>query len=119
MLTSYSMKDVAALCERVVVSAQGQVHYGVSLAGIIDQFSGSKIVTLDLGEGQGAGGLERFGTIQSLEMPRVKLRCERSKISSTLAGVLEAYSITDVAVEDPPLEEVIADLFAQVSEGAA
>jgi hypothetical protein len=36
-----------------------------------------------------------------------------------LAGVLEAYSITDVAVEDPPLEEVIADLFAQVSEGAA
>ena len=117
MLTSHYMKDVAALCKRVVVIAQGQVQYDGSLAGIIDQFSGSKTVTLELAEGQGAEGLERFGTIQSIEMPRVKLRCERSKISSILAGVLDAYSINDVAVEDPPLEEVIAGLFAQVSEG--
>ncbi len=119
MLTSHYMKDVAALCKRVVVIAQGQVKYDGSLAGIIDQFSGTKLVTLELGEGQGAEGLERFGAIQSIEMPRVKLKCERSKISSTLAGVLDAYVINDVAVEDPPLEEVIAGLFAQVSEDAA
>jgi ABC-2 type transport system ATP-binding protein len=116
MLTSHYMKDVAALCKRVVVIAQGQVKYDGSLAGIIDQFSGTKLVTLELGEGQGTEGLERFGTIQSIEMPRVKLKCERAKISATLAGVLEAYKINDVAVEDPPLEEVIAGLFAQVSE---
>jgi ABC-2 type transport system ATP-binding protein len=116
MLTSHYMKDVAALCKRVVVIAQGQVKYDGSLAGIIDQFSGTKLVTLELGEGQGTEGLERFGAIQSIEMPRVKLKCERAKISATLAGVLEAYKINDVAVEDPPLEEVIAGLFAQVSE---
>lgn len=118
MLTSHYMKDVAALCKRVVVIAQGQVKYDGSLSGIIDNFSGTKLVTLELGEGQGAEGLERYGTIQSIEMPRVKLKCERSKISSTLASVLDAYMINDVAVEDPPLEEVIAGLFAQVSEDA-
>ena len=115
MLTSHYMKDVAALCKRVVVIAQGQVQYDGSLDGIIDQFSGSKIVTLDLEEGQSAEGLERFGTVQSIELPRVKLRCEREKISTTLASVLQAYAVSDVAVEDPPLEEVIAGLFAKVS----
>jgi ABC-2 type transport system ATP-binding protein len=119
MLTSHYMKDVAALCKRVVVIAHGQVQYDGSLSGIIDQFSGSKIVTLELEEGEGVAGLERFGTIQSIELPRVKLRCDRSQISSTLAGVLDAYSITDVAVEDPPLEEVIADLFTQVADGSS
>lgn len=116
MLTSHYMKDVAALCKRVVVIAQGQVQYDGSLAGIIDKFSGSKVVTLELAEGQGAEGLDRYGEIISIELPRVKIRCERAKISTTLAGVLDAYAINDVAVEDPPLEEVIAGLFAQISE---
>ncbi|MDZ4852419.1 MAG: ABC transporter ATP-binding protein [Pirellulaceae bacterium] len=115
MLTSHYMKDVAALCKRVVVIAQGQVQYDGSLSGIIDKFSGTKVVTLVLAEGQGAEGLERYGEIQSIELPRVRLKCERAKISATLAGVLDDYVINDVAVEDPPLEEVIARLFRQVS----
>jgi ABC-type uncharacterized transport system ATPase subunit len=30
-----------------------------------------------------------------------------------LAAILEHYQVDDVAVEDPPLEEVISDLFQQ------
>ena len=46
LLTSHYMKDVAALCRRVVIIAQGQIMYDGSLAGIIDSFSGHKVVTL-------------------------------------------------------------------------
>src|SRR5688500_18306687 len=45
LLTSHYMKDVAALCQRVVVIAQGRIMYDGSLTGIIDRFSGHKIVT--------------------------------------------------------------------------
>src|SRR6185369_11306719 len=45
LLTSHYMKDVAALCQRVVIIAQGQIRYDGSLAGIIDRFSSQKIVT--------------------------------------------------------------------------
>jgi hypothetical protein len=31
-----------------------------------------------------------------------------------LAAVLAQYAVEDVAVEDPPLEEVIAEVFSQV-----
>ena len=33
-----------------------------------------------------------------------------------LAGILAAHTIEDVSVEDPPLEEVIAQVFAQSAE---
>ena len=46
LLTSHYMKDVAALCRRVVIIAQGRIMYDGSLAGIIDRFSGHKVVTL-------------------------------------------------------------------------
>ncbi|HRF02895.1 MAG TPA: ABC transporter ATP-binding protein, partial [Pirellulaceae bacterium] len=49
LLTSHYMKDVAALCRRVVIITQGQIKYDGSLAGIVDRFSGHKIVTLQFG----------------------------------------------------------------------
>lgn len=116
LLTSHYMKDVAALCKRVVVIAKGSIQYDGSLDGIIDKFSGSKVVTLQLAEGSTADGLDRFGEILSIELPKAKFRCQRRDVSKFLAEILSQYSVEDVAVEDPPLEEVIADLFSQVSE---
>jgi ABC-2 type transport system ATP-binding protein len=115
LLTSHYMKDVAALCKRVVIIAQGQIKYDGSLAGIIDQFSGYKNVTLQLGETQAANDLDRYGTVLEVEMPRVKLRINRNQVAHTLATILEKYTIEDMSVEDPPLEDVIAQVFSQVN----
>jgi ABC-2 type transport system ATP-binding protein len=115
LLTSHYMKDVAALCQRVVVIAQGQIQYDGSLAGIIDNFSSEKIITVDLGENQVASGFERYGRVESTVLPRVRLRIPRTQVPTALASILSNYAIDDVAVEDPPLDEVIASLFAQVS----
>jgi len=116
LLTSHYMKDVEALCKRVVVIAQGKVQYDGSLEGIVDSFSKDKIITLDLAEGESHKGLERFGTIEKLSEPRVLLRCPRLDVSRILAQILAGYRIVDMAVEDPPLEEVIAKLFSEVSD---
>jgi ABC-2 type transport system ATP-binding protein len=115
LLTSHYMKDVAALCQRVVVIAQGQIQYDGSLVGIIDNFSSEKIITVDLGENQDASGFERYGRVESTILPRVRLRIPRTQVPTALASILSNYAIDDVAVEDPPLDEVIASLFAQVS----
>jgi hypothetical protein len=37
-------------------------------------------------------------------------------VSQVLSGLLEQFSVEDIAVEDPPLEEVIAAMFSRVSE---
>ncbi|RLS72710.1 MAG: ATP-binding cassette domain-containing protein, partial [Planctomycetota bacterium] len=116
LLTSHYMKDVSALCQRVVVIAQGILQYDGSLSGIIDSFSGSKVIQLQLGIEQAASGLERFGEILKTDMPRVSIRVPRSNVSRVLAEILNTYTVDDVAVEDPPLEEVIASLFHSIAE---
>ena len=45
LLTSHYMKDVAALCRRVIIIAEGRIIYDGSLSGIIDRFSGHKIIS--------------------------------------------------------------------------
>ena len=116
LLTSHYMKDIAALCKRVVVIAQGQIQYDGSLSGIVDSFSGDKIITLQLSEGTSPNGLERFGNLEKLALPRVSFRCPRSEVSKTLAQILSNYPVDDMSVEDPPLEETISKLYTHVSD---
>ena len=116
LLTSHYMKDVAALCRRVVVIAHGRIVYDGSLAGILDRFGGQKIITLQMSNSQPLVGLERFGEVLSIEPPRVKLRVSRSVVPEVLSALLAQHPIEDVSVEDPPLEEMIAEVFRATEE---
>jgi ABC-2 type transport system ATP-binding protein len=119
LLTSHYMKDVAALCRRVVVINHGLIVYDGSLAGIIDRFSSYKVLTLLFADGQLPSDFSRYGEVVELAEPRVKLRVDRPQISRVLSSVLAAYTLEDVSVEDPPLEEVIAQVFAQSAAHSA
>ena len=117
LLTSHYMKDVAALCKRVVIIANGQIMYDGSLSGIIDRFGGHKMVTFQL-TGDQMPDLSQFGQVVESIAPRVKLRIDRQNVTAALSRVLAEYAVEDVAVEDPPLEQVIADVFSIASENS-
>jgi len=118
LLTSHYMKDVAALCRRVVIIANGLIHYDGSLAGIIDRFSGHKVLTLQFAKDM-PSSFESFGELLECVPPKAKLRVARAEVSPTLSHLLDAYTIDDIVVEDPPLEELIADVFSQIENSAA
>jgi ABC-2 type transport system ATP-binding protein len=112
LLTSHYMKDIAALCKRVVIIAQGQIIYDGSLVGIIDQFSNHKVVSLQFpANSEPPTGLDRHGEIIDDHFPKIKLRVNRRAVPEVLAEVLARHTIEDVSVEDTPLEEVIAEMF--------
>ena len=115
LLTSHYMKDVAALCQRVVIIAGGLIRYDGSLSGIIDKFSGLKIITLQLADGH-RPSLSAFGEVLDENWPKVRIRVERSEVPRVLTETLRDHPIEDVVVEDPPLEDVIAELFRESSE---
>jgi ABC-2 type transport system ATP-binding protein len=119
LLTSHYMKDVAALCQRVVIIAQGAIQYDGSLDGIIDQFSGHKMISLQLGDGANFDDLSRYGQVMEAVPPKAKLKVARQLVPRVLSEVLSTFPVVDVAVEDPPLEEVIAEVFSQVNKPEA
>src|SRR5436190_1856972 len=71
LLTSHYMKDVAALCRRVVVIALGKIMYDGSLSGIIDRFSKHKVITLQLAEDSAAVDWKVYGEPLEVQMPKV------------------------------------------------
>mgnify|MGYP007059576163 CR=1 FL=1 len=45
--------------------------------------------------------------------PRVKLEIPRREVRNVLTSLLTTYNLEDVAVQERPLEEVIAELFSE------
>ena len=116
LLTSHYMKDVAALCQRTVIIAQGQIMYDGSLSGIVDRFSSHKIVTLLFSEDRLPDDLERYGEVLEREAPKAKLRVPRREVAEVMGSILRNHAIEDVTVEELPLEEVIAEMFSLVQK---
>ena len=116
LLTSHYMKDIAALCKRVVIIAEGMIIYDGSLSGIVDQFSGHKVVTLLFNEDKMPHDLARYGEVLELAEPKAKLRIDRHQVGRILSSILADHTLQDVTVEDPPLEQVIADVFSTAYE---
>jgi ABC-2 type transport system ATP-binding protein len=111
MLTTHYMKDVAALCERLVVITHGNILYDGSLAGVVDRFTTHKIVTLDFDEPPDLGRLARFGFPCEIRGPQAVLRIDRGRIADVLPEILGSAGVRDVSVEDVPLEEIVAGMF--------
>ncbi len=116
LLTSHYMKDIAALCRRVVIIAHGRIHYDGSLSGIIDRFSSDKIVTLQLGDEIDFNQFSDMSGLISIDAPRIRFRVSRDEVAGTLARLLAKHQVNDVVVEDPPLEDVIASIFSEAGD---
>jgi ABC-2 type transport system ATP-binding protein len=112
LLTSHYMRDVEALCKRVLVITHGKLVYDGPLAGIADRFGRHKQVRLQF-DGEPPTGLEAFGEIAGREGPTVDLHVDRTRITEVLSTLLDRYTIVDMSVEDPPLEKMIARVFEQ------
>lgn len=112
LLTSHYMRDVEALCRRVIVITQGTLVYDGPLKGIVERFGETKLLCLKF-EDDAPEDLARFGEVVRREGPAADIRIDRSRVSEVLGALLNHYELADVSVVDPPLEEVIAKVFEE------
>ena len=103
ILTSHYMKDIEALCKRVVIIANGSIYHDGSLEDIVDRFSGDKIVTLHLAESSALDGLADLPNVIEIDAPKIKFRVDRDEVGKVLSQILGAHAVDDIVVEDPPL----------------
>src|SRR5262249_8087698 len=116
LLTSHYMRDVEALCDRVIVINHGRLIYDGPLSRIVERFSETKLVKLQF-ESEAAEGLDRFGEVVRREGPGADVKVGRSQVAAVLAAILDRHAVADVSVEEPPLEEVITRVFEEARAG--
>jgi ABC-2 type transport system ATP-binding protein len=115
ILTSHYMADVTALCKRIIVIDKGKIVFDGDLSGLVERMSTQKIVKLQLEHTVSRDVLETYAEVKSLEGLNAELLVPRLEVSRVSARLLGELAIADVTIEDPPLEEVIGQVFAESS----
>src|SRR4051794_28368837 len=112
LLTSHYMQDIEELCHRVMIIDHGNIFFDGPLSSIIDRFSGHKILSLTF-ERQVSRDFSRFGEVIAQTAVSVQLKVPRAKVTETCRQLLEACDVSDINVQELPVEEVIRQLFGQ------
>lgn len=117
MLTSHYMADVEALCKRVIVIHHGTLLFDGLLADLVERFAAYKklVVTLD----EGTFDLSPYGEVSEHDGPRVTLRVPKAETSRITARLLAELPVIDLLIEEPLVEDVIEQVFAQEKTVAA
>jgi ABC-2 type transport system ATP-binding protein len=83
---------------------------------IVDKFSGEKEVTLQLSDERSLDSLKRLPNVLEVEAPKIRFRVARDDVGRVLSEILSSHPVDDIVVEDPPLEEVISNVFSEAEK---
>ena len=112
LLTSHYMADITALCDRVLLIHQGSLIYDGSLDGLLERFAPCRQVTVELSKPVSSTELADYGEIEAIGGQQVKFFVSREDLTATISRILAKLPVSDLSVNDPPIEEVIGRLFA-------
>ena len=115
LLTSHYMADVVALCRRVIVIHHGRVLFDGDLTALADRFAAYKTINVTLADA--SAPLDSYGEVMERDGYRVKLRVARAEVSPIAARLLSEQQVTDLTIEEPPIEDVIELVFALKATG--
>ncbi len=115
LLTSHYMADVVALCKRVVVIHEGRLLFDGALAQLSDRIAPFKLLTVKLHDAESPPSLDGYGEVQSSEDGQTTLRVRRDQAPAVTARLLAELPVADLTVEDPPIEDVIDQVFSNSS----
>jgi ABC-2 type transport system ATP-binding protein len=118
LLTSHYMDDVVALCPRVIVIDRGRIIHDGDLRALVKSTIPDKRVSFtgDLAPDV----VERLGRRIEADGGRVTIEVPEDRLREVVGHLLAGPGVTDLAIEDPPLEDVMRKLFKQsAAEGGA
>lgn len=114
ILTTHDMDDIESLCSKVIVIGKGQILSDGTLKSLRNKVSNERRLILDFDEGN--GGFTIAGTTIVKQEPNKLIIDFNPDIITTadlIAFLSTKYNIKDIIIENPPIEEVIAELYGE------
>ncbi len=115
IITTHNMDDIEELCERVIVINHGEIIYDGSFAEIKKRYVHSKV--LDIKFDSKVGALELPPNCKVLKKSglevTIEVNTDKQKISEVVNHLLQKFSIADITISDPPIDEIIAAIYSE------
>src|SRR6266480_5402339 len=115
LLTSHYMTDIQELCRRVIIIDHGTIFFDGRLGEIVDRFADSKLVTIQCqaAANYSAANLAKYGEVAEQTPGSIQLRVKRDRVISVCKALLDELPVTDIDIQEVPIEEVIRRIFAR------
>jgi ABC-2 type transport system ATP-binding protein len=115
LLTSHYMTDIQELCERVIIIDHGTIFFDGRLSDVVDRFADSKLVTIQCeGAAQCAlDSLAKYGEVIERTPATIRLKVKRDRVIAVCKALLDELPVTDIDIQEVPIEEVIRRIFAR------
>ena len=113
LLTSHDTRDIELVCERVIVINEGRIVVDQPVAELRRRFLSRKVIRIQSTAPSVTVNLPGV-TRRASELHTTILVVDtvRARIEQVIATALAQGGIDDVAIEDPPMEEVIHEIYA-------
>jgi ABC-2 type transport system ATP-binding protein len=113
-LTSHDVADIEHVAQRVVVISAGRLIYDDSVAAMRRTMLSTKLVDVGLERAGVPLDLDGVTVVASSETStQLSVDTSRTSIRDVLGRVLDTWTVSDISVVDPPLEQVIAEIYSE------
>ncbi|HXT40437.1 MAG TPA: ABC transporter, partial [Candidatus Angelobacter sp.] len=115
LLTSHYMADIQELCKRVIIIDKGVISFDGLLSEVVDKFADFKLITIQCGGANQCPreDLKRFGEVVEHSEAAIKLKVKRDRVISVCKALLDGLPVTDIDIQEVPIEDIIRQIFAR------
>jgi ABC-2 type transport system ATP-binding protein len=113
LLTSHNLMDIQKLCPRVIIINRGRLVSDGRLADLSQVLEQKKIIRIETSQPMSIEDLQRLGEVREFDLYRARVEVPREAIRECAAALFAGQSITDINIEDIPLEENLERIFAR------
>jgi ABC-2 type transport system ATP-binding protein len=118
LLTSHDAGDLEALCKRVIIINHGRIVYEDKVSNLKRKYLTTKRIEVRYAEevpadfaleGVDVLKIGHYGAKLSFDM-------RTTPVSRVMAGLSAHGQVVDITISDPPLEQVIAEIYREVRQ---
>jgi ABC-2 type transport system ATP-binding protein len=113
-LTSHDVADIEHVARRVVVINHGSVIYDDEVAAMRRTLLATKLVEVTTEGPVAAPVLDGVSVVEHTDtVLRLVVDTSRRAVRDVVDVILDSYHVVDLSIVDPPLEQVIAEIYAE------
>lgn len=116
LLTSHYMADIQELCDRVIIIDHGTLFFDGRLSAVVDRFADSKLLTIHCEASAAncsAEQIGKYGEIVQQTPGSIQLKVRRDRVIPACKALLDELPVSDIDIQEVPIEEVIRRIFAR------
>lgn len=116
IITTHDMGDIEELCERIIIVDGGKKIFDGLINDIKKRFGTERVLVVDFQKPIEKNKLKWNGVkVLEIEDNRVFLEIDtrRASVSEIIKKILSKWSIYDIAIEEPEIEEIIRKIYRE------